>query len=277
MPGHYQGKGGDKQRSRYARSRNVTHEPLIWTARITAAARAAESVRPNALIVDPWARAFAGARASIDLAKLGGEVTTALVALRTRWIDDVLADGVNHGLAGVVVVGAGFDVRPLRFPMLQRLAWVEIDFAQVFAEKTRVLAQGGAGYPAIHIEGNFLEEPIVQSVRSALASTRELSWVWVLEGVVGYLEPTAVATLFTAIRNLTPSAMALFDLPVRLAPADAGAVLPPFKTTSAQVPDLLPGWKIEGDVFQERRALANEHRLSPTASGAAFYSATTRR
>src|SRR5690606_2364018 len=116
-----------------------------------------------------------------------------------------------------------------------------------------------------------LEESTMRRVGSLLAGTLERSWAWVFEGLLGYLEPAEVATLFTAVRRLTPNASALFDLPVQ--PVRADGVLPSFKTTSADIHGLLPEWSIEADAFQERRALASEHRLDASTPGAAFYCA----
>ncbi|MCA9643278.1 MAG: class I SAM-dependent methyltransferase, partial [Myxococcales bacterium] len=139
---------GDRQR-----------EALIDTARFAAQARALEGRRRDALIIDPVAKVFGGPKATHALAALNATPTVALVALRARWLDEWIVSHASS-LSGVVALGVGFDARPLRISVPE-LCWIEVDFPEVFAEKSRALERLGQSYPRTEIAGSILHDEVL--------------------------------------------------------------------------------------------------------------------
>jgi methyltransferase (TIGR00027 family) len=120
-------------------------EPLIRditdTARWVAVYRARESERPDAIFMDPFARALAGERGEqiAQAMPFGDQSAWAFIA-RTyafdRAIEQALADGVDL----VVNLAAGLDARPYRMPLPASLRWVEVDLPDILDYKAEVLA-----------------------------------------------------------------------------------------------------------------------------------------
>src|SRR4051812_23670154 len=89
-------------------------------------ARAAESTRPDALFDDPLAQAFVDAssfvewrasRRADDARDQRYRAGIAMwVAIRTRFLDDLLNDAADDGIGQVVILGAGLDCRAYRLP-----------------------------------------------------------------------------------------------------------------------------------------------------------------
>jgi methyltransferase (TIGR00027 family) len=101
-----------------------------WTAQVTAAQRAAETLRPadHRLLDDPYARQFVhdpAVRALVQhplaargflgaLNRLFGAEFHAFIMLRSRYADDACAAAANEGMDQIVLLGAGFDTTALR-------------------------------------------------------------------------------------------------------------------------------------------------------------------
>jgi methyltransferase (TIGR00027 family) len=120
----------------------VRVEHVSDTALMVAAARAAETQRPDGVIRDPFAARLAGARgaALVDKLRLSGWLGIG-VGLRARTIDEILLEAIAvHGIRTVVVLGAGLDTRAWRLPLPPTLRWIEVDFAPILDYKTEILA-----------------------------------------------------------------------------------------------------------------------------------------
>jgi methyltransferase (TIGR00027 family) len=102
------------------------------TAEITCAQRAAETLRAGGrgLIDDPFAKYFLRSRAvklrcaNAPIAKITLSVFDrlypgfmAIVLLRNRWYEDLLAQAVRDGVAQIVLLGAGYDTTALRLDL----------------------------------------------------------------------------------------------------------------------------------------------------------------
>jgi O-methyltransferase involved in polyketide biosynthesis len=113
-----------------------------------AAIRAAETSRPDRLFDDPCAARFVQAAAYVrpgatthpteDEVRRRRRLKT-WVAVRTRFLDEVVTDACNGSCRQVVIVGAGLDARAFRlaWPAGTRL-W-ELDLAEVLAFKEMVV------------------------------------------------------------------------------------------------------------------------------------------
>jgi methyltransferase (TIGR00027 family) len=174
------------------------------TAFMVAAVRAEEAARAEAerLFEDPYAAIFAphGAHVAeatqrfLDLPFLRDGVR-----LRTRYVDDAVREGLAAGLGQVVVLGAGFDARGLRMPEIaERDARVyEVDTTHQLDRKRAALRDAGvnAGARIAYVPFDFHATPFEETLASSLAAKGfrpGAGAVFVWEGVIGYLDRTAI-------------------------------------------------------------------------------------
>ncbi len=111
-------------------------ETALWTA----AYRAEETERPDALFRDRWARRLAGQHGmqlieAVPQAAENGWV----IVIRTYLIDQCIREAVDQGVDMVVNLGAGLDTRPYRMVLPKSLQWIEVDLAGLLAYKERIL------------------------------------------------------------------------------------------------------------------------------------------
>jgi methyltransferase (TIGR00027 family) len=119
--------------------------PVGLTAVGVAAVRAAESTRPDRLFTDPFAAPFADAagwsgRVPDDTA--GRRQLATWIAVRTRFLDDVLLDAGENGCRQVVILGAGLDARSFRLPWPTGTTVWELDLPEVLDFKEQVVRAG---------------------------------------------------------------------------------------------------------------------------------------
>jgi methyltransferase (TIGR00027 family) len=116
-------------------------EHISDTALLVAAARAAETKREDALIHDPYAAMLAGERGvAIANSEESSRWMSFGIALRTRFIDEFLAQELRDGAVDCVVcLGAGLDARPWRLSLPDQLCWIEVDFAPILDYKYDLL------------------------------------------------------------------------------------------------------------------------------------------
>ncbi|MFE0798914.1 SAM-dependent methyltransferase [Streptomyces sp. NPDC058812] len=110
----------------------------LWTA----AAHAAENLRPAPLVRDPWAADFLHA-AGFDGGPPGDGPMQRLLpdyqVVRTRFFDDYLLAAARSGCRQVVLLGAGLDTRAFRLDWPTGVHVFEVEDAAVHAFKERVL------------------------------------------------------------------------------------------------------------------------------------------
>lgn len=183
------------------------------TARWTAAVRAQESARADALFVDPWAAALAGAEGTAWLAQRppGSGLP---MALRTRYFDDFLQRiTAEQGIRQVVLMAAGLDTRAFRLAWPAQTHIFEIDKAAVLACKSAVLEQAGAlaacARTAIAAD---LTEPWTARLAASGFDAQQPA-VWLLEGFLFYLPVPRIAEILDALTTLAaPGSWLGFDI-----------------------------------------------------------------
>jgi methyltransferase (TIGR00027 family) len=122
--------------------------------------------------------------------------------LRTRAIDDRMLDFVARGPTQVVFLGAGHDMRAVRFrAALQRAQVFEVDHAETQRRKRACLKDLGVGSDCVFVPFDFAASP-VHTLGSALAAaghvpTRPTLTIW--EGVTMYLPEPAVSASMRAV------------------------------------------------------------------------------
>jgi methyltransferase (TIGR00027 family) len=191
---------------------------LAATAGWTAAVRAVETRRPDALFDDPWAADLAGEEGRRWAEGRAPEMLAPMI-VRTRFFDDFLVHATaTGGVTQVVLLGAGLDTRALRLAWPPGTSLFEVDQAEVIHRKQEVLGRAGASARcARHVRvcadlssdiwtGRLLEAGLDPHVAAA----------WLAEGFLFYLDGEAIATLLERVSGLATAGSRLgFDIPDR--------------------------------------------------------------
>lgn len=184
--------------------------PVGLTSRWVAANRALETESEAPLYRDPYARALAGepgfammsaSRAAMGLADSASP--DAYLTIRTKFFDEMLLRAVRESsIDQVVILAAGMDARAMRLDWPRDLVLFEVDRDDVFEHKEAVLASLNAR-PACdrRIVRVDLAGPWTAALTEAgFASNRPAAIL--VEGLLMYLDDSAVAQLFTTLRAL---------------------------------------------------------------------------
>jgi methyltransferase (TIGR00027 family) len=202
----------------------IFSDPVSRTARLTAAARARESKRPDRLFEDPWAEALAGRDGVAFMERLEaagrapgapGSSENPYIAIRTRFFDDFLraATGGDGGVRQVVILAAGLDTRAFRLAWPPGVRVFELDRLDVLEAKNRLLAHGAApervnprcDRRAIGVD--LATEPWDEALTAAGLAVGQPS-AWLVEGLFAYLdEPAARAVLQRAAALAAPRSL----------------------------------------------------------------------
>lgn len=193
-------------------------EGASLTAEVVCYFRAVERHRPAAerVLDDPYAERFLSRRwqavAKSPLARLaltpGGSIGAgalqSFVAARHRFMDDRLRAFLADGGEQVVILGAGYDTRALRFAdALGGRPIYEVDFPATQQQKKRLVhkripeAAEVTHYLPIDFEKDRLADVLAASPLAARART---FFVW--EGVAMYLTPEAITGTLAALRSV---------------------------------------------------------------------------
>lgn len=174
------------------------------TAYSIAIIRALERELPVAvrLFDDPYASVFAAAGAH---AAEGTKRFLELpffrdgIRLRTRGIDDAVRAALAAGLAQVVVLGAGFDMRGVRMTEIAAhgAKVYEVDFAALLEHKRALLAAAGVAMPAwvAHVACDLSAPDFEAALGADLGACgfrAGAGAVFVWEGVLAYLDRAAI-------------------------------------------------------------------------------------
>lgn len=164
---------------------------------------------------------------SRPLARLFPPMHHQTIAVRSAFLDRVIRKELNRinsavsageGRSGgdlqttVVVLGAGFDVRPFRLaghaeapPSLSRARWVEIDLPEVIAQKASLLARLKERRPELgrvshelYAANLSVTEEAISAMRTALSSVDGAPVVFVLEALLIYIAPEQSHRLLAA-------------------------------------------------------------------------------
>jgi methyltransferase (TIGR00027 family) len=171
------------------------------TAVTVAICRAAERERVEPWFIDPLA----------DYVARTAEPTRATnprpglifwVAVRTRFLDELVASAVADGVRQVVLLGAGLDARAIRLELPDDVTFFEVDRSSVHELKSRLLRQAG-------LTASRERRTVVADLASSdwLAALRAQGWTsaaptcWIAEGLLIYLKPEPRDTLLREVAN----------------------------------------------------------------------------
>jgi methyltransferase (TIGR00027 family) len=178
---------------------HAIEKTALWVAGM----RALESERENPLFTDPFAHRLAGEN---DVAILrselqhGGSLAPA-IEVRTRWLDDQTSLALARGVRQVVILASGMDSRAyrLRWPPKTRL--YELDQPDVLAYKCAKL-DGVAPQCERHEIAIDLAEDWPSALTASDFDPRRPT-LWLVEGLLCYLQPEHVETLFARVDALS--------------------------------------------------------------------------
>jgi methyltransferase (TIGR00027 family) len=185
-------------------------QAVAATGLLVAAMRAEESARADPLFVDPFAERLAGeagrqllAEATSDTGQSSGQIV-----IRTRFWDEALLRAESEGVTQVVILAAGMDARAYRLPWQSDTTIYEVDQPQVIATKDQLLADEQPRCRRVAVGADLAGDwPTALQSQGFSPSSRT---VWLIEGLLQYIQPSDVDTLFTRIDALSAAGSLLF-------------------------------------------------------------------
>lgn len=184
-------------------------DTALWVATY----RAMESERPDALFHDPYARKLAGARGEriMRSVRFGVAAASAMI-IRTKVFDEIILRLVGErGVDEVVNLACGLDARAYRLPLPKALRWTDVDFPDMIAYRSGVLANetptcvyeaAGVDLSDVPTRAALFDRIAARSKRVAMIS----------EGLLVYLTPEQAGSLAAALAAHPEFAYWLIDL-----------------------------------------------------------------
>jgi methyltransferase (TIGR00027 family) len=173
---------------------------LVSSAELIAGVRARES---GGLFEDPFAARIAGehgialaARFCDRSPQLGG-----MVAARTRHLDEQILKFVHNGGRDLVLLGAGYDLRPFRLDLPDGMCVYEVDFPTVLTDRQRRLTELGITDPPnmrrIPVSIDLRTTPLAVALGDIAGGTDPIFVAW--EGMSMYFEEAEVRAILDGI------------------------------------------------------------------------------
>ncbi len=146
------------------------------------------------------------------------------LAVRTRFVDDQVRAARADRIGQVVILGAGYDDRALRFPA-GGLRYFEVDHVGTQADKAARLARLGIDPGAVTLVAADFRTDDVDAALGAAGHDTAVPTLFVCEGLLVYLdEPTVVGLLTAAHRRAAPGSRLAASLTVHADGADRAEV-----------------------------------------------------
>jgi methyltransferase (TIGR00027 family) len=226
------------------------NDAVAGTGLLVAAIRARETRREDALFRDPFAERLAGTagREMLDAAlEQSGEQSTLQIVVRTRFWDDELLKAVAAA-PQVVNLAAGMDARAYRLVWPDGTTIFELDQPDVITQKAGLLAdaQPRCGRRAIGID---LRDDWPAALRTAGFDAGSPT-VWLMEGLLQYLDEDAVRTLFDRVDALSVAGSVLLYEIVGQALLESPFMAPLLDSMVAQGSPWLFGTDTPGELAQ---------------------------
>ena len=123
------------------------------------------------------------------------------LAVRTAFFDRETLDAVRGGVQQVVIVGAGYDGRALRFASPD-VRWFEIDHPATQEDKrARLTAIGAPSGQTAFVAVDLVDDDLVAALRAAGHDPARPS-LFVVEGLLGYLPRPVTSALLASLHEL---------------------------------------------------------------------------
>jgi methyltransferase (TIGR00027 family) len=166
----------------------------LWVA----AMRAVESEREDALFRDPFARALAGEQ-GFDILERGKSTTpfdVPIIPVRTKWIDDHFA---RTSAKQIAILAAGMDARAFRLDLHDKKVF-EVDRDFVFAYKRERIA-AAPKCDRVEVPVDLRDDWPAALAKAGFDEKKPT--LWLVEGLLVYLEEVHVRSLFARIDRLS--------------------------------------------------------------------------
>ncbi|ORW50350.1 methyltransferase [Mycobacterium paraense] len=194
-----------------------TKHAVAATGLLAAAVRAEESRRDDPLFADPFAERLAGddgRRLLADAVAATGQ-SPAEIAIRTRFFDEALLDAQRDGASQVVILAAGMDARAYRLPWRQGTTVYEVDQPEVMAAKEQRLAGAPTRCRRVAVGIDLSDDWPKALLAQGFTSSSKTAWL--VEGLLQYLDASAVDALFARVDALSaPGDVLLYNVIGRL-------------------------------------------------------------
>lgn len=125
---------------------------------------------------------------------------------RTKFFDEVFARYLSERIGQIVLLGAGYDTRAIRFrDLLSETQVFELDIRPTQHRKVEILRREGIEIPGqlVFSEINFKTDRLEEVLKNAgFNPAKRTLFLW--EGVVYYLDREVVAQTLETIRKISP-------------------------------------------------------------------------
>lgn len=136
------------------------------------------------------------------------------VIARTKYIDELFRKELEKGIDQILIMGAGFDTRAIRFENINRSTTIyELDSVHTQKAKIRQLRERGISSPGstIYIPVDFNTESPADKIKETAFDPSKKT-LFLMEGLIMYLTNEAVTTLFGLLSDLASSgSIVVFD------------------------------------------------------------------
>ncbi len=147
------------------------------------------------------------------------------IAARTRFFDDQVMAAIARGIDQIVVLGAGYDDRALRFTT-RGVTFFEIDHSQTQSDKLRRLEAMHAGTEGLVLAAADFRHDDVSRVLAPAGHDARSATLFMCEGLLVYLEQDTVVGLLTSLRALAaPDSMLVASLATHRPDAESDSVI----------------------------------------------------
>jgi methyltransferase (TIGR00027 family) len=196
------------------------HPSPSRTSQAVAAFRA-QLTRPHTPGGDPGAQRLLAA----GMRPVGALEMQARLAARTRFFDEQVLDALDRGISQVVIAGAGYDDRALRFrsPGVQ---YFELDHPSTQADKRRRLRRMKAGDSGLALLAADFRDGDVAGVLARSGHHPGRPSLLLCEGLLVYLDQQANVELLAGLRSrAAPGSLLAASLAVHPDGLDSAAVV----------------------------------------------------
>ena len=153
------------------------------------------------------------------------------LVVRTRFFDDAVVRALDDDVHQIVILGAGYDARPLRF-RTPGVRFFEVDHPATQRDKRERLAEIGASTDGITFVAADFTEPGLDTALDAAGYDRNARALFTCEGVLRYLPEE----WFRALRRTTADVAAMgSELAVSIATRELEAELPEHEAARQRV------------------------------------------
>lgn len=133
--------------------------------------------------------------------------------LRTKFIDEIFSKVVNTQIKQIVIFGAGFDTRSIRFSgLIDDIDYFEIDLPEIQITKKKILKQSKTSLSAKH---HFIPLDLNQvNIKNELLKSgidKDKPTLFIFEGILMYFQPKKVKTLLEFSASFTNGSQIIFD------------------------------------------------------------------